>query len=112
MARSTSINGAFHKPKSGKTMESINPATGKLLAKVAACGPDDVDFAVEKARNAFDDGHWSRLPPSERKEALIMLARLMQRNRHELAVLESLESGKLISECQMTDLPETIDTIK
>ncbi len=106
------INGAFHKPKSGKAMETINPATGKKLAKMAACGPQDVDFAVEKARKAFDGGDWSRLHPSERKTAMIRLARLMQRNRHELAVLESLESGKPISECQMTDLPETIETIK
>jgi gamma-glutamyl-gamma-aminobutyraldehyde dehydrogenase len=106
------INGAFHKPITGKTMESLNPATGKLLANVAACGPQDVDYAVEKARKAFDDGCWSRLHPAARKTTLIRLAKLIHRNRHELAVLESLESGKPISECQMTDLPETVATLK
>ncbi len=106
------VNGAFQKPKTGETLDSFNPATGKLLAKVAACGPEDVDFAVEKARNAFEAGVWSRMHPGERKDVLIKLARLIKRHRHELAVLESLESGKPISECQMTDLPETIQTIK
>jgi 4-(gamma-glutamylamino)butanal dehydrogenase len=106
------INGAFHKPKTGNTLDTRNPATGELLAKVAACGPQDVDFAVKMARNAFENGVWSQMHPGKRKDVLIKLARLIKRHRHELAVLESLESGKPISECQLTDLPETIHTIK
>lgn len=105
------IDGAYQKARSGSTMETINPATGKVLAKVAACGPDDVDFAVEKAQKAFEAGHWSRLHPSERKAVLIKLVKLIKRNRHELAVMESLESGKPIAECQLTDIPETISAI-
>ena len=106
------INGAFHKPRSGKRMDSINPATGELLARVAACGAADVDEAVQKGREAFDAGHWSRCSPSERKDVLVRLARLIRRHRHELAVLESLESGKPILECAMTDLPETVEILK
>ena len=102
------VDGSFRPAKSGKTFDSVNPATGDALAKVAACGPEDVDFAVEKAREAFDDGRWSRLHPSERKEALIRLAKLMKRNARELAVLESLDSGKTIYDCETVDVPETI----
>lgn len=106
------VNGKFAQPRSGKTMDSINPATGALLGKVAACNADDVDYAVLKAREAFDRGEWSRLHPSDRKQTLIQLTKLMQRHRHELAVMESLESGKPIRECQLTDVPETIHCMK
>ena len=106
------VNGKYGKPISGGSMSSINPATGALLGKVAACDFADVDFAVQKAREAFDRGDWSRMHPSDRKQTMIQLAKLMQRDRHELAVMESLESGKPIRECQMTDIPETIHCLK
>ena len=90
----------------------MNPATGKTLAEVAACDADDVDFAVAKAKEAFDDGRWRLLAPAERKAVLLKLAKLMEENRHELAVLESLDSGKPVRECQTVDVPDTIHTIR
>ncbi|MCQ0091242.1 aldehyde dehydrogenase [Roseovarius sp. M141] len=105
------IDGTFRPAISGATFDSINPATGKVIAKVAACGTDDVDYAVAKARDAFEDGRWSRLHPSERKTALIRLAKLMQRNARELAVMESLDSGKTIYDCETVDIPEAINCL-
>lgn len=102
------IDGGFRPAASGATFDSVNPATGDVLAKVAACGAEDVDFAVQKARDAFEDGRWSGLHPSERKAVLIRLAKLIKRNARELAVMESLESGKTIFDCETVDLPETI----
>ena len=102
------IDGHFCPAKSGKTFDTVNPATGAVLAKIAACGPEDVDFAVQKARDAFEDGRWSRLHPRDRKEALIRLAKLISRNAHELAVMESLDSGKTIYDCETVDVPETV----
>ena len=81
------INGQFQSSKSGKTFETINPATGNVIAKVAACNADDVDHAVIKAREVFDQGHWSKLHPSERKKVLIKLSKLIKRNLNELAVM-------------------------
>lgn len=106
------IDGGFRPAKSGKTFPTTNPATGAKLADVAACGPEDVDFAVAKARDAFEDGRWSRLSPGARKEALVRLAKLVERNRHELAVMESLDSGKPIYDCATVDIPETVNTLK
>ncbi len=106
------IDGSFRPAISGKTFTSTNPATGETLAEIAACGPEDVDFAVEKAREAFDDGRWSKLHPSERKDVLIRLCKLMTRNARELAVMESLDSGKTIYDCETVDLPETIHCLK
>ncbi|TXH74173.1 MAG: aldehyde dehydrogenase family protein, partial [Thiothrix sp.] len=105
------IDGRSQPARSGKTFETINPATGKVLAKVAACQAEDVDFAVSKAREAFEQGHWSKLHPSERKEVLIRLAKLIKRNHHELAVMESLDSGKPVRDCELIDIPETIHTL-
>jgi gamma-glutamyl-gamma-aminobutyraldehyde dehydrogenase len=102
------IDGKFCPAKSGKTFETVNPATGAILAHVAACGPEDVDFAVAKARDAFEDGRWSRLHPRDRKEALIRLAKLISLNARELAVMESLDSGKTIYDCEQVDVPETV----
>ncbi|TNF14644.1 MAG: aldehyde dehydrogenase [Rhodobacteraceae bacterium] len=102
------IDGGYRPAISGKTFDTMNPATGKVLTQVAACGPADVDFAVGKARDAFEDGRWSRLHPSARKEVLIRLAKLIKRNARELAVMESLDSGKTIFDCETVDLPETI----
>jgi 4-(gamma-glutamylamino)butanal dehydrogenase len=106
------IDGAFRPAKSGRTFSTVNPATGEVLAAIAACDADDVDFAVARAREAFDDGRWSRRSPSERKAVLLRLARLLERHRHELAVMESLDSGKPVGECQTVDLPDTINTIR
>jgi len=106
------IDGAYRPAKSGKTFATVNPATGKTLAQIAACGPEDVDFAVAKAREAFDDGRWSRMHPSARKDVLIRLCKLMTRNARELAVMESIESGKTIYDCETVDVPETINCLK
>ncbi|OWO94147.1 aldehyde dehydrogenase [Rhizobium esperanzae] len=106
------IDGAYRPAKSGKTFKSTNPATGELLAEIAACDTSDVDYAVAKAREAFDDGRWRQLTPGARKETLLKFAKLLERNRHELAVMESLDSGKPVRECQTVDVPDTIHTIR
>ncbi|UWQ56292.1 aldehyde dehydrogenase [Leisingera caerulea] len=106
------IDGKFCPAASCKSFETVNPATGEKLADIASCGAADVDAAVEKAREAFDDGRWSRLHPSARKDVLIRLAKLMTRSARELAVMESLDSGKTIYDCETVDVPETIHCLK
>jgi len=106
------VDGGYRPAASGKTFDTVNPATGEVIAKIAACGPADVDFAVTKARESFDDGRWSKLHASERKDVLIRLAKLLTRNARELAVMESVESGKPIFDCETVDIPETIHCIK
>lgn len=110
MPRAAFIDGKFRKG-AGTVLTTVNPATGETLADIAACNAGDVDFAVAKAREAFDQGHWARQHPAARKEVLIRFARLIGRNRRDLAVLESLDSGKPIRDCEMIDVPETINTI-
>lgn len=106
------IDGIARPASSGETFPTTNPATGRELAQVAACGRADVDLAVRKAREAFEDGRWRNQAPAERKRVLIGFAKLIERNRHELAVLESLDSGKPVAECQTIDVHETANTIR
>ncbi|MBE7183259.1 MAG: aldehyde dehydrogenase [Methylobacterium mesophilicum] len=106
------IDGVSRPAISGETFDTVNPATGEKLGTVASCAKADVDFAVEKARLAFDDGRWRNLAPAERKRVLIEFSKLIERNRHELSVLESLDSGKPVAECQTIDVHETVNTIR
>ena len=106
------IDGTARPAISGKTFTTINPATGEKLAEIAACDAEDVDFAVKKARAAFDDGRWSCMHPSERKDVLIRLCKLMTRHARDLAVMESIDSGKTIYDCETVDVPETIHCLK
>ncbi|MCS4503791.1 aldehyde dehydrogenase [Arhodomonas aquaeolei] len=106
------IDGRFTPALSGETFETHNPATGEVLARIAACDAADVDHAVIKARQVFERGSWSKHHPSGRKDVLIRLCKLIIRHQRELAVLESLESGKTIRDCETLDLPETVNTIK
>jgi gamma-glutamyl-gamma-aminobutyraldehyde dehydrogenase len=105
------IDGKFQKG-AGEMMATLNPATGEEITKIATANADDVDLAVSKAREAFDQGRWAKLHPSERKDVLIRLCKLITRNRRELAVLESVESGKPIRDCETVDIPEAIHCIK
>lgn len=105
------INGGFRKGR-GDAMAVTNPATGETITSIHQCTSDDVDDAVLEARKAFNEGSWSRLHPAERKDVLIRLCKLITRNRHELAVMEAIDSGKPIRDCAEIDIPETIHTIK
>jgi len=105
------IDGAFRPASNGATLEVTNPATGEKITEIAACTAEDVDFAAQKARDAFEDGRWSKLHPSERKAVLIKLCKLIKRNARELAVLESIDSGKPIRDCETIDIPEVVHTI-
>ena len=105
------IDGRFS-TAGGVSLPSINPATGETLVEIGGCNAADVDTAVDKARQAFEQGSWSRMHPADRKDMLIRLCKLMTRNRRELAVMESIDSGKPIRDCVLIDLPESINTIK
>ncbi|MEO0367917.1 MAG: aldehyde dehydrogenase [Pseudomonadota bacterium] len=97
---------------SGKqTFASINPATKEEIAHISIADAAQVDEAVLKAREAFSDGRWSKQEPAERKAVMVQLAKLMKRNARELAVLESLESGKPIADIEAVDIPEAIDCL-
>ncbi|NBA98569.1 aldehyde dehydrogenase [Pseudomonas sp. R5(2019)] len=106
------INGANYTSGSGKTFATVNPATNQVLTEITACNADDVNVAVANANEAYEDGRWHKLSPGARKKVLLRFADLLEENLVELSVMESLDSGKPIRECQLTDIPETIHMIR
>jgi len=93
------IDGRKVAAASDATFANLNPATGTRLGDVAACDSADVDLAVAAARRAFARGDWSRSAPEERRDVLLRLAGLVKEHAEELAVMESLDSGKTIKDC-------------
>jgi acyl-CoA reductase-like NAD-dependent aldehyde dehydrogenase len=106
------IDGKFAPAMNGATFDNINPATGQSLGAVAAGEQADVDRAVASARNAFRKGAWSLQPPKVRKKVLARLADLMLANRDELALLETLDAGKPISDSLAVDIPSAANCIR
>lgn len=106
------INGQFVDAIKGETFTTTNPATGEILASLPACNADDVNLAASKARAVFEQGDWRYLAPAERKKILLTLATLIEQEAEQLAILESLDSGKPIGECLAVDVPETAHVLK
>ncbi len=91
------IDGAYVDSLSGETFPCIYPGDGRLLIDVASCNDADVDVAVKSARKAFNSGVWSRMAPADRRRILLKFSELILTNREELALLETLNVGKPIT---------------
>jgi 4-guanidinobutyraldehyde dehydrogenase / NAD-dependent aldehyde dehydrogenase len=99
------IDGRYVDAASGATFDCVNPATGKLLARVAAGDTEDINRAVNSARAAFRKGSWAQLAPAKRKKVLLRLADLIREHGDELALLETLDVGKPITDSVKVDIP-------
>eukprot|EP01116_Phalansterium_solitarium_P017364 TRINITY_DN4259_c0_g2_i1.p1 TRINITY_DN4259_c0_g2~~TRINITY_DN4259_c0_g2_i1.p1 ORF type:complete len:496 (+),score=250.14 TRINITY_DN4259_c0_g2_i1:102-1589(+) len=88
------INGQWVDAVSGKKFPTHNPATGELIAHVAEADKADVDLAVKAAHDAFYNGPWGKIGARERGILLFKLVDLIEKNKVELAILESLDNGK------------------
>jgi aldehyde dehydrogenase (NAD+) len=105
------INGKWVDAKSGKTFDTINPATEENIAKVALGGKEDVDEAVKAARRAFEDP-WKKISARERGRLLHKFADLIEKNIDELSALETLNNGKPIKDSRYIDIPLALDTYR
>ncbi len=92
---------------SGKTFETLNPATGERLGTVAAGDAADVDAAVASARKALE-GPWGKMTPAEREKVLHKIADLLEARAEAFAQLDTLDNGKPIREAKSGDLPLSI----
>jgi acyl-CoA reductase-like NAD-dependent aldehyde dehydrogenase len=106
------VDGQFIPAVSGSTFDNIDPATGRSLGAVAAGDQADIDRAVASARAAFRQGTWAHQPPKARKKVLTRLAELMLQHRDELALLETLDTGKPISDSLGVDIPSAANCIR
>lgn len=101
------IGGRWQPSESGRTLVSVNPATGRPLATFARGSAADVDAAVTAARRALTDPAWRDLSPLARGDLLHRLAELVEEHGDELAFLESLDNGKPVSVARAVDVGTT-----
>ncbi|MCQ4228378.1 aldehyde dehydrogenase [Pseudomonas stutzeri] len=99
------IQGEYCAAAKGGQFDCISPVDGRVLAQVASCDLADAERAVASARAAFEAGSWAKLAPAKRKAVLIRFADLLEANREELALLETLDMGKPIGDSLTVDIP-------
>ena len=94
------IGGAWQTSADGATFERVSPSHGAVVTHASKGGLQDVDLAIQAARRAFDEGHWCRSSGKERATYLLRIADLIDRDRSRIALMETLESGKPISQAE------------
>jgi phenylacetaldehyde dehydrogenase len=107
------IDGRWIEAASGKTFDTINPATEEKLAEVAHGEAADIDLAVKAARRAFDyDSPWRKMSPSDRGRLLWRVSDLIEEHADEFATLESLDNGKPFSVARAADVALAADLFR
>lgn len=106
------VNGNWIPSASGKSFATFNPATTEKLTEVAEGEAEDVDRAVRAARKAFESPGWNKWTNRERGRLLLRIADLISAHAEELALLETLDTGKVISDSRAGDIPLTVDTFQ
>jgi acyl-CoA reductase-like NAD-dependent aldehyde dehydrogenase len=106
------VDGRLQVSAGGAILDKLSPRNGQLLYQIRASDAADVHAAVLAARCAFEDGRWSKLPVQRRKDVLSRLASLIDENREELALLESIDVGKPIRDALSFDVPAAAARIR
>jgi acyl-CoA reductase-like NAD-dependent aldehyde dehydrogenase len=88
----------------GRTFETLDPATGRPITRVAQAGPEDVARAVEAARAALESGPWASMSPARRSHAIAALADAVEANADQIAELEALDNGKPVKLARAVDV--------
>lgn len=105
------IGGSWRRASAGGTRDIINPADGSVVATVDEAGPEDAREAVAAARAAFDDGAWPATPVAERAAVLDRIADLLARDKEQLALLETRDTGKTLAESRI-DIDDVISVFR
>ena len=106
------IDGKWVSASSSKTFDSIDPATGEVLARVAEGDKADIDLAVKAARRAFESGPWAKMTASQRGRIIWKIADLLEEHTEEFAELETLDNGKPLSVSRVADVPLAVDLFR
>ncbi|WP_406233173.1 aldehyde dehydrogenase family protein [Nocardia sp. NBC_01009] len=105
------IDGAWTRASDGGTRQIVNPADGSVVAEVDEATPEDARRAVAAARAAFDDGAWVATPVTERAALLLRIADLLERDKEQLARLETVDTGKTLVESRI-DIDDVISVFR
>ena len=106
------INGEWVSSVSGAQFNTLDPASGQILASFPRSNKDDVDVAVKAARNAFEQGVWKDMAPSEKAKILWRAGELIEQNIDELSELETLDQGKPLFVGRWAEIPGAVEQFR
>lgn len=106
------INGQYVPAQKGKIAEVVNPVTNRPFAKAYKGSREDCELAVQAARQAFDNGPYSRMSAKERSKLLLKAAAVLERRGDEFAAIETLECGKNYGSCRYWEVPMAVDAFE
>ena len=106
------IGGEWVGAESNGWEATVNPADGKVIGEYAIAGKASVDQAVVAARQAFENRDWSKITPAQRAKLLWKVAELIEANAQELAVLETLDGGKLFADTLNGEIPAAAESFR
>ena len=106
------IGGEWVAAQSAARIDSINPATGEIVATIAAAGPEDVDAAVTAAGDALHSGPWPSMTPAERAKLLWRIADLIEAHIDELSELETIDQGKALYVGRWAEIPAAVEQFR
>lgn len=106
------INGEYVNALSCKIIEKKSSADGRDISGLSACDKEDIDIAVEIAKNRYEERVWRDKEPSEKKRIILNLADLMEANREELALLDTLETGRALKNYYYDSIPKAIEAMR
>ncbi|MBU2327754.1 MAG: aldehyde dehydrogenase family protein [Alphaproteobacteria bacterium] len=92
------IDGIWQESVDSATFDRVSPSHGVVVSRSARGGAKETEAAIAAARRAFNGGKWSRATGKERSMVLLRVADLIEANVERMALLETLESGKPISQ--------------
>eukprot|EP01133_Synstelium_polycarpum_P002467 gene2467-2807_t len=106
------INNQWVDPVAPRTFKTINPVTEQPICEVSEGDAADVDIAVKAAREAFENGPWSKITPTERSKLMLKLADLIDKNKDRIGNVETLDMGKPIQSARDFDVTQSADCIR
>ncbi|MFZ2399732.1 MAG: aldehyde dehydrogenase family protein [Smithella sp.] len=106
------INGSFVESVNGEIINKVSPADGRDLSGLCACAGEDINNAVAAAKKSFESKIWRNKNPEEKKEFLFKLADLMEENREELAILDTIETGRAFKNYYYDSIPKAIQALR
>ena len=106
------IDGKYVEALDGKVITKQSSIDGRDISGLAACNEKDIDRAVSVARESYRSRIWADLPPAEKKSRLLKLADLMEAEKEDLALLDTIETGRSLKNYYYDSIPKAIDALR
>ncbi len=106
------IGGYYVDAVSSGIIEKVSSADGLSIPAICSCQAEDIDIAVNIAQKSFKSGVWRNKLPQEKKEILFKLANFMEESKEELALLDTLETGRAFKNYYNDSLPKAISALR